>query len=123
MSCRGAVKPGCLLCSRKLPRHPLTCVSAKGQNRTHAARRSLFDHLVGSSEQVRWDGEAECLGSFEINDELKLRRLLHRQVAGMLTFEDAIDVLGRRPKQFRKINSIGYEPAGDGKSSERIDRG
>jgi hypothetical protein len=31
-----------------------------------AAKRCLFDHLVGSSEDRLWDDEAECFGGLEI---------------------------------------------------------
>ena len=68
-----------------------------GADSCAATKSVLFDHLVGGSEQVRRDGEAECLGRLEVNNELKLRRLLHRKITGMLTFKDAIDVTGRRP--------------------------
>jgi hypothetical protein len=40
----------------------------------------LFDHFVGTLQEWLRDGEAECLGSLEVDDELKLRRVLHRQV-------------------------------------------
>jgi len=37
---------------------------------------SLFDYLVGAGEQRRWHGEAERLGSVEINHQLDFRGLL-----------------------------------------------
>jgi hypothetical protein len=62
ISCRGAVKLGCPLSPRKLPRQSPTGAAVKGHKRTHAPQqkaRSLFDHLVGGGEE-RWrDGEAE----------------------------------------------------------------
>jgi hypothetical protein len=35
-----------------------------------AAKRSLFDHLIGACEQRRRHGDAECPGCFEIKEEL-----------------------------------------------------
>ena len=36
----------------------------------------LFDHLVGAREHGRWHGEAERLGSFEIDHQRELGRLV-----------------------------------------------
>ena len=56
-------------------------------------RRRLFDHFVSLSEQ-RWrHGEAERLGSLEVDDQIKLRWGLHRQVARLLSLEDSVDGL------------------------------
>jgi hypothetical protein len=38
----------------------------------------LFDHLVGASEQLRRNSEAQCLRSFQVDDQLELGRLYHR---------------------------------------------
>ena len=32
-----------------------------------AAILSLFDHLVGSNQQIGWHGKSECLGGLEID--------------------------------------------------------
>jgi hypothetical protein len=43
----------------------------------------LPDDLIGLEEERRGDGEAEDLSGLEIDDQLELRGLLHRQVKGL----------------------------------------
>jgi len=38
----------------------------------------LFDHLVGTSKERQRYGDAERLGSLEVDHQLYLHRLLHR---------------------------------------------
>jgi len=54
-------------------RHGSPVPQAAVSNRSKAT--SLFDHLVGEREQRRRHGEAERLGGFEVDDEIKLGRL------------------------------------------------
>ena len=46
----------------------------------------LFDHLIRPRQHVRWNRQADLLGRFQIDDELELRRLLHREIGGLGTF-------------------------------------
>jgi hypothetical protein len=55
----------------------------------------LLDHLVDAGEQCRRNVEAERLGSVEV--EHHLDRRLHRQVGGLLAFEDGVDTACRAP--------------------------
>ena len=53
---------------------------------------ALFDHLISKGEQLRGNFEAERLSGGQIDDQIKLGRLQHRQVGGLLSFENAAGV-------------------------------
>ena len=53
---------------------------------------ALFDHLISKGEQLRGNFEAERLSGGQIDDQIKLGRLQHRQVGGLLAFENAAGV-------------------------------
>jgi len=55
----------------------------------------LFDHLVGSRNQDRWQVNTERFGGFVVDDELKLCRLLNRQLSWSGAFDDFVDVSSR----------------------------
>src|ERR1700745_4120449 len=48
-----------------------------------------FDHLVGAGEQHGRHVEPERAGGRQIDDEIELGRLYHRQIGGLLAFQDA----------------------------------
>ena len=75
------------------------------------SNNSLFDHLVGASEKRRWDGYADCLCGFEIDDEIEFGGLLHRKIARLLTTKNSINILSRSPESICQIVSVGDEPA------------
>src|SRR5262249_36894941 len=49
---------------------------------SHERAAASLDYLVGACEQHWRHFEPERLGGFEVNDQLELRRLLHRQIGG-----------------------------------------
>ena len=49
-----------------------------------------FDHLVGEREQLLWNLEAECLGGRQIDDEIELGRLLDRDIARLIAFQNLV---------------------------------
>ena len=60
-----------------------TEVSCRREITRWANRRiaALFDHLVGEHEQVMRNGEAECIGGLEVDNEIEFGRLLDRDIA------------------------------------------
>ena len=50
----------------------------------------LFDDLIRLQQQCLWDREPEDLRGLHVDNQLILRRLLNRQVAGLGAFEDLV---------------------------------
>jgi len=51
----------------------------------------LSDHFVRSRQHIRRDRETDLLRGLEIDDELKLRRLLHGQIGWLGTFQNLVN--------------------------------
>jgi hypothetical protein len=82
----------------------------------HSGRHRLFDHLVGLREQRGRDRYVERFGRLEIDCHLILGRCLHRKVAGLLAFKDAVNIVSGAPELINQIRSVGDETSG---SNER----
>jgi hypothetical protein len=50
-----------------------------------------LDYLSRSRQHIRWNRQADLFCSLEINDQLDLRRLLHRQVSRLGPLQDSVD--------------------------------
>ena len=83
-------------------------------NSGHSAVYSITSSARASSG--RRHGEAERLGSLEIDYQLVLGRRLHRQVGGLLALENAIDIGGRATVLVNKIRPIGDQAAVGGEA-------
>src|SRR5215471_4469819 len=70
-----------------------------------------FDHLIRLRHHIRWDREADLLSCLQIDDELKLRRLLHGQITWVCPFENFANVSGGASVQVRYIRAIRHEAA------------
>ena len=53
------------------------------------SKKTLLDHLICELSEPHRHIQAECLGGFEVNHELKLGRLHHWQVGGLCALKDA----------------------------------
>jgi hypothetical protein len=62
------------------------------------ALRSL-DHFVRAQQQRLRDGESECLGSLEIDDQLELPGLLNGEIGCLSTSQDLVYVVGSPPER------------------------
>jgi hypothetical protein len=94
-------------------------------DKRHRSKKWLPYSITSSALASKSGGtvKTERPGSLEVDDELKRCWLLHRQIAWMLTLEDAINILGCRPKHPGKVNSIGRESTSGAKRGKRINRG
>ncbi|MFZ1044692.1 MAG: hypothetical protein WAN52_03495, partial [Pseudolabrys sp.] len=54
---------------------------------------------------------SDCFGSPKIDDQLVFGRKLHRQIGGLLSFQNAVDIVRRTSVQVDIISAIGREPA------------
>jgi hypothetical protein len=45
--------------------------------------RALLDHFIRSRQHRRRDGQAEDLGSLEVDHQFELGRLLHGEIGGL----------------------------------------
>src|SRR5262249_8196161 len=69
----------------------------------------LLDHLIRPRQHGRRNSKADLLSCLQIDDELKLRRLLHREVSRLGPFEDFVHGLGGPAPQVSVVRSIRHE--------------
>src|SRR5262245_6637434 len=100
-------------------------MSPKCQEATYAPQQTapLFEHLVGAGENRRRHIEAVGLRGLQIDHQLVLRRRLDREVSGLFTFKDAVDVAGRLSVLLDLIGSIGDQTANSYERAQEVDRG
>src|SRR6476646_6552591 len=87
-------------------------MSALGQKRTSL---QSFNHFVGYRDESRRWRKAERIGSFEVDGQLKFRRLHNRQICGLITLTDPTGVDTHLAICVRNTGSVTHQAPGDGK--------
>src|SRR5262245_31076134 len=82
-----------------------------------------FDYLIGTREERRRNFETDSFRSLKIDNEVELRRLLHRQVSRLGSLENSIYILGRAAKLIVPIDTVGYQAADCYGLGKRMDIG
>src|SRR5215471_19109525 len=84
------------------------CFGPKADSCT-AAKQSLFDNLVGTSEQRCGNCEPERFSRDQVNNQVKFCRLLDRNVGRYRSAQNLVDVAGSASEQVRVVCSIGHQ--------------
>jgi hypothetical protein len=88
---------------------PHTTRRAKRRQSASQQNGLLFDHLVRDGKQIGRYVEAEHIHRFQIDDEIKLGRSLHWQIAKFSAFENSIDVRHRTSKYVGLVRCITHQ--------------
>jgi hypothetical protein len=82
-----------------------------------------FDHLVGAHEKRWWHVEPDHLRCFEIDNRFVLGRCLHWKFGGLVSAQNAVDLVRRLAKHFDLVGPIGHQTARRDKETKWVDRG
>src|SRR5262249_59703701 len=82
-----------------------------------------FDHLVGAGEQCWRHGEAERLGSWKIDHEVKLGRKLHWQIARRRAVQDLVYERGATVETPAQIDAVTDQAASHDVLAISVDSG
>jgi len=71
--------------------------------------RFSLNHLGCLCKQVRRNFQSQCLGCFEVDHQLEFRRPFYREIRGLGSFEDLMNLDCRTPVHISQIGSITHE--------------
>src|SRR6516164_155443 len=80
-----------------------------------------FDNLVGAAEQRERERDAKRVGCLEVEEQLDLGGLLHRQVGGFLAFENTSRVGPDQTIRYRGAAAVAHQAAGRGELAKLED--
>src|SRR5215475_5746422 len=103
--------------SRALSPMPITFFPTVFLQRLDSAVRPLpsalalsLDHLIRPCQYIRRNRQADLLRRFQIDDELELLRLLHRQLGGFGSFENFVYISSCATVQVGQVHTVGHKP-------------
>jgi hypothetical protein len=73
--------------------------------------RRILDYPIRPHQHVGRNRQADLLGCFQVDDQLELRRLLHREIGWFGTFKNLVHIRSRPPEQIINARPIGHKPA------------
>ena len=104
---------------------PKADIGTQSRDVRHSALRQktlLFDHLIGAGEQCWGNVKADCLGGFQVNDEIELGSLLDREVARFFALEDAAGIDAGLAIRIEEARPVAHQPAGRREIANGVDR-
>src|SRR5262245_31299903 len=107
---------------RQLARNDVGIVSTNSRESTLAPFAFSLDNPVRFHQKVRRYLEPQGPGGLEVDHQLELRRPFYREIRGLGSLEDLINVDCRTPVQISQIGSITHEATKLRKSLFIVDR-
>src|SRR5262249_18802186 len=83
-----------------------------GRGRKGVSAGSSFNNPIRPQQQRLGDRQAESLRRLEVDDEIKLRRLLDGEIGGIRSFENFIDVSRGAAEQVSKARAVCEKTSG-----------
>jgi hypothetical protein len=81
-----------------------------------------LDHPVRPRQHVARNRQADLLRRFQVDHKFELRRLLHREVSGLGTFENLVDISGGAVEQVWEASAIGHKATCVNELSDAVHR-
>src|SRR5512144_588596 len=81
----------------------------------------LFDHPIRSRQHIGRNRKADVLGRFEVDDEFKLLRLLHREISRLRSSENLVDIPRGATPRILTTRAVRYKTPVINKSTATID--
>src|SRR5215510_14191885 len=103
-------------------RYPLLGPDFHRLDRTSLRLAHSLDRLVGSRKQRRWNRETKRSGSRDVDDELELGRLHHRQIARFLAFENPSNIHAHETIHIRQAVAVCHQTASASEVAQIVDR-